>query len=179
MDCATEAAWVEYFQTQRQRLDAELSSGTPLLTVVSDLLRQIERRATSGLLCSVLLVAPDGEHLVSYAAPSLPPTYCAAINGLKIGLDTGSCGTAAFCKHPIYVSDIALHSFWTPYKELALQAGVRACWSVPLLDGSDRLLGTFGLYYREVRAPTEIDRLMIRCAADTVAALIVRARETF
>lgn len=90
------------------------------------------------------------------AAPHLPVRYIEAINGIEIGPAMGSCGEAAYCGHPIYVSDIGadqLWSGWTEIGDLAAQAGLRACWPVPIMCG-DKVLGTFAVYHREARSPT-------------------------
>ena len=105
--------------------------------------------------CSILLL--EGANLRHGAAPTLDPEYCAAIDGVKIGPSVGSCGTAAFRKKNVYVSSIATDPLWADYKELALQAGLRACWSVPIIASYGGVLGTFALYFgheREVDANT-------------------------
>ncbi len=68
---------------------------------------------------SILLIAPDGVHLEHGAAPTLPDSYCQAIHGTAIGPSVGSCGTAAFLKKPVYVSDIANDPLWADHAELA------------------------------------------------------------
>jgi GAF domain-containing protein len=96
---------------------------------------------------SVLIL--DGQELQHAAAPGLPACYKQAVNGIVIGPHVGSCGTAAFRGHPIYVSDISTDPLWAPYSNIArmaLEAGLRACWSVPIVSGG-KVLGTFGLYH--------------------------------
>ena len=53
------------------------------------------------------------------------------IDGIAIGPSVGSCGTAAYRRERVCVSDIASDPLWDAYRELALQAGLRACWSTP------------------------------------------------
>jgi GAF domain-containing protein len=88
----------------------------------------------------------------------------------------GSCGTAAFRGHPIYVSDISTDPLWVPYSNIArmaLEAGLRACWSVPIVSGG-KVLGTFGLYHREPRVPTVAERDLIAEATRPAAVLFGR-----
>lgn len=61
---------------------------------------------------SVLLVDADGKHLRHLAAPSLPPAYNAAADGLEIGPAAGSCGTAAYRAEEVIVADIANDPLW-------------------------------------------------------------------
>src|SRR3972149_6419909 len=74
-----------------------VANGTPLRHTLEALCREIEKR-WNGMLCSVLLLDPDGLHLRHGAAPSLPEAYADAIDGEAIGPKAGSCGTAVSLK---------------------------------------------------------------------------------
>ena len=39
------------------------------------------------------------------------------------------------------------------YRDFALQNGLRAAWSTPIMSHDGKVLGTFCMYYREVRHP--------------------------
>jgi GAF domain-containing protein len=167
----------DYAVEQERALIARLDAGAGLGDVLARLARSIEAKAQDGMITSVLLLDADGQHLRHGAAPSLPDAYNAAIDGIAIGPSVGSCGTAAYCGHPIYVADIAADPLWQDFRDLALAHGLRACWSTPIVAEDDRILGTFALYYRQPRSPTERDRELIRRAVRTAALLIGRARE--
>src|SRR5579863_4753791 len=124
----------------------------PLPKVLEVLCEQIEKRH-SDMLCSVLLLDADSTTLRSGAAPSLPKEYTEAINGVQIGPCVGSCGTAAYRKQPVIVSDIATDALWASCREKALSHGLRACWSTPIASQDGTILGTFAIYYREPRTP--------------------------
>lgn len=148
-----------------------LDRGDDLKDVLSALIREIEAHAqNTSMLGSILLL--DGDHLRHGAAPRLPAAYNAAIDGVTIGPSVGSCGTAAYCGHAIYVADIAKDPLWKDFSALALHHGLRACWSMPITSAAGRVLGTFALYYREPRTPSEQDRALIRLAADTARVLL-------
>ena len=118
----------------------------------------------------------EGQELQHAAAPGLPASYKEAVNGLLIGPHVGSCGTAAFRGHPIYVSDISTDPLWARYPNIArmaLETGLRACWSVPIVSGGT-VLGTFGLYHREPRVPTAAERDLIAEATRPAAVLFGR-----
>jgi PAS domain S-box-containing protein len=124
----------------------------PLPKVLEVLCQRIEKRH-SDMLCSVLLLDADGTTLRSGAAPSLPKEYTEAINGVQIGPCVGSCGTAAYRKEPVIVSDIATDALWANCRKKALTHGLRACWSTPIASQDGKILGTFAIYYREPRTP--------------------------
>jgi GAF domain-containing protein len=159
-----------------KRLDAviETHPGTRLDTeaALSELLAVVEDSVEGELLASVLLLSPDRLHLLHGAAPSLPPAYCQAIHGFAIGPNVGSCGTVAYLGHAIFVTDIATDPLWADFKDLALAHGLRACWSTPIFDRADRLIGTFAVYYRVPRAPTVEEREAIARIGRRVAAII-------
>jgi PAS domain S-box-containing protein len=126
--------------------------------------------------CSILLLDADGVTLRHGAAPSLPQHYCDAIDGLRIGPGVGSCGTAAFWRETTVVADIATHPYWADFRDLALPAGLRACWSTPILGASGDCLGTFAMYYDAPREPQPKDLALIDTAALLAGALIERER---
>ena len=129
-----------------------------------------------GTLCSVLLLDPDGTILRHGAAPSLPAAYCKAIDGVSIGPGVGSCGTAAYSGKPVVVSDIASDVLWKDYRALALSHGLKACWSTPIFSRAGKVLGTFAVYYREVREPDPQHWQMIECATHLAGVAIERER---
>ncbi|HET6965308.1 MAG TPA: GAF domain-containing protein [Acidimicrobiales bacterium] len=150
-------------------------AGEPLPAVLDSLVRIIEA-AMEGGIGSVLLLDADGRHLRHGAAQGLPDDYVAAIDGLEIGPTAGSCGTAAFTRRQVIVEDIADDPLWDDYRQLALSAGLRACWSTPIVAGDGELLGTFAVYYREPRAPSEEDQDLIGLLVQTAAVAIGRSR---
>jgi diguanylate cyclase (GGDEF)-like protein len=137
-----------------------IAKGKPLADTASRLCLEAEQLAPSAI-CSILTV--DNRGIIHpLAGPSLPTTYSAALDGLKIGPTTGSCGTAAYLRSEVTVTDIETDSRWADYRHLALPIGLRACWSSPILDAAGEASGTFAFYYRECRGPTEAEREIVR-----------------
>ena len=129
-----------------------IATSAPLKDVLVSLVHLIESNS-KGMLCSILLLDEDGQHMRHGAAPSLPEPYTQAIDGAAIGPQAGSCGTAAYLGKPVIVSDIQRDPLWVNYRELATAHGLRACWSTPIVSDHGKVLGTFAMYYREVRSP--------------------------
>ena len=94
--------------------------------VLESLCLKVEEQSPD-LVCAILLLDPDGETLRHGAAPSLPRSYIAAIDGAKIGAQAGSCGTAAYRREPVVVTDIESDPLWAEFRGLALLHGLRAC----------------------------------------------------
>jgi PAS domain S-box-containing protein len=152
-----------------------IARGAPLNETLEKLMLLVESQAPP-VLCSVMLLADDGTTMLSAAGPSLPPDYLQAIHGAQIGPTVGSCGTAIFRKETVVVSDIMNDPLWAPYKELAAQYGLRACWSTPILLDKSTVLGSFAMYYRETRSPTDEDRRLIKAATHMAGIAIASTR---
>jgi PAS domain S-box-containing protein len=105
-----------------------------------------------GMICSVLRLKDN--RLYNWSAPGLSENYLNSIDGAEIGDNAGSCGTAAFKKEKVVVTDIENDPLWADYKALAVAEGVKACWSFPLIDSVNQVMGTFAIYYKRVKAPT-------------------------
>jgi PAS domain S-box-containing protein len=115
-----------------------------------------------GIICSVQEVRNG--RIYNLASPSLPPAYLAAIEGLTIGDNRGSCGTAAFRKEPVIVSDIANDIRWRDFRDLAAQYNLAACRSYPILDSSGNVLATFANYFRVPKEPQPLEEKTIQRA---------------
>lgn len=125
-----------------------------------------------GLLCSILQLNPSTGTLHKIAAPSLPDFYNAAIEGMRIGDGIGSCGTAAFRKHRVVITDILNHPYWARARRLIEKTELRACWSQPIFANDGQVLGTFAIYYNEPREPGPSELELITSAADLTALAI-------
>ncbi len=114
------------------------------------------------MLCSVLKYR-DGK-LYNWASASVPKGYIDAIDGFSASMGVGSCGTAAFLREKVIVTDIANDPLWKNSKDLAARFNLKACWSSPLIDSNKNLLGTFGIYHTSVRAVSADEELSIERA---------------
>jgi PAS domain S-box-containing protein len=174
MDIA-ERKLAEELQRAEHRVLEMIASGAALRDVLAGLAQLVEGQC-KGMLCSILLLDKDGIHLRHGAAPSLPESYTAAIDGSEIGPRAGSCGTAAYRREPVVVTDILSDPLWEEYRELASRAGLRACWSTPILSSKGAVLGAFAMYYREVRSPGPAARRLIDLATRIAGIGIERCR---
>ena len=157
-----------------KRLLEMMARGDALALILDALCRLVEEQS-GDVLCSVLMLDPDGIHLRHGAAPSLPRSYTEAVDGLPIGPGAGSCGTAAYRAERVVVSDIATDPLWADYRELALAHSLRACWSTPMLSSDGRVVGTFAMYYREPRLPRAHEHDIIERITPMAAVAVERA----
>jgi len=151
---------------QNEVLEA-IARGAPL-SAVNDLICRGAENLAPGVICSILAV-DAGARLRPLAAPSLPDSYSQELNGLAIGPDVGSCGTAAFRGEPVEVTDIATDPLWGPFKSSPLLLGLKACWSSPIKAQNGRVVGTFAFYFRTSRGPSELERLIVKACVHLCA----------
>jgi PAS domain S-box-containing protein len=174
----TERKRAEALRDGESRVLEMIARDAPLEEILEKLVRVVEDQFT-GLLCSVLLLDEDGQHVRHGAGASLPEAYTKAIDGLCIGPKAGSCGTAMYRRETVVVTDILQDPLWEPYRGVAEPYGFRACWSTPILVQSDKVLGSFAMYYREPRSPSPAETQALEMATHLAGIAIQRklARE--
>jgi GAF domain-containing protein len=141
------------FQTGQEKILQMIAANAPLGEILTILVLLMEAQSPE-MLCSVLLLSDDGDHIRHGAAPSLPEEYVKGIDGAPIGPKNGSCGTAMWRGKPVIVTDVLADPLWEDYRDLASASGLRACWSTPILTKHGKVLGSFAMYYRQPQAPT-------------------------
>jgi len=139
------------------------------LELILNTLCQKAQIYSPSMLCSILQLDNECKTLHPIASVSLPDFYCQALDGVAIGAGVGSCGTAAFTKERVVVEDINTHPYWAQYKGLALEAGVQACWSEPIIGADGIVFGTFAIYYRTPKQPSKEDIKFIELSANLAA----------
>jgi diguanylate cyclase (GGDEF)-like protein len=146
---------------QLQNIILELiAKGETLEATTVRLCREVETLLPD-VWCSVLVV--DGGGLLRpLAGPRLPQTYSALLDGIMIGPQVGSCGSAAFLNEAVTVTDIAADPRWVDFREAALSLGFLACWSTPICGADGAVLGTFAFYFKEKRGPTPLEEEAVR-----------------
>jgi len=160
---------------EKKVLEMNSNKKASLRTILNYFLKGIQK-IFPGMYCCVLTL--DDEHLCVklLSAPGLPAIYAHAIDGLLIGPDAGSCGTAIYRKEKVIVSDIESDPLWKDHKELALKFGLRACWAFPILDAKEDVLAAFAVYYTTSKSPTPVELDIIERAANLITIIIESKR---
>jgi signal transduction histidine kinase len=152
-----------------------VATGRPLAVILDGFCRLVDKLCDNSL-ASILLIDPNGSCLRRGGGPSFPEAFLAAVDGIEIGPCVGSCGTAAFRKEQVIVSDIATDPLWADYRELALAYGLRSGWSTPILSSDGSVVGVFGIYGREPRSPTPQHQQIIKQITHLASVAIERKR---
>ena len=152
-----------------------IAKGCSLKEVLNALTAAIERMAAD-CFCTVLLLDEEGKHLLEGSGGGLPPEYMQAVNGLEIGPEVGACGSAAFSNETTIIEDIANDHRFGAAKEFVLSFGLRACWSVPIRDSTQKVLGTFAMYHKHPATPRDRDLRVVEAGAHLAGNAIERLR---
>jgi len=159
-------------ELEKKVLELNSNKKTSVQTIVNYFLKGVEKIFPE-MYCSVLTLDVDGISVRHLSAPRLPAIYSHAIDGLPIGPQTGSCGTAMYRKEKVIVHDIATDPLWANAKELAMQFGLRASWSIPVLNAKGGVLGAFATYYKTPRSPEKVEQDVIERAANLIRIILV------
>src|SRR5213594_3296690 len=157
------------------RLLEMVAKGEALPSILNGICQLVEE-ISSGSLCSILLLDPNGDRLWHGAAPSLPASYISAFGGRAIGPRSGPCGRAVYFGKQVIVCDIAADPLGDDYRDLTLAHGLRACWSTPIFSSEGKALGSFAVLSREPRSPTAQHQKILAQITHLAAVAIERER---
>lgn len=160
---------------ERKVLEQNSNKKASLRTILNNFLKGIEK-IFPGMYCSVLTLDEDGISVRHLSAPGLPAIYSHAVDGLPIGPNAGSCGTAMYRKEKVIVSDIETDPLWAGARELALKFGLRACWSFPVVNDKGDVMAAFAVYYTTAKSPTTLELDIVERAANLVTTIIESKR---
>ncbi|MFW7381852.1 MAG: PAS domain S-box protein [Oligoflexus sp.] len=163
-------------QGQKEALELALK-GAPLQDILTVLVQTTEKQSAGKIQCSILLLDAEGKHLRLGAAPSLPKSYNKLIDGIAVGPQIGSCGSAAYTGETVIVTDIASDPRWSDFREAALSHDLQACWATPIKSSRGIVLGTFAIYSKTTGNPLTTDLEIVDIVTHTAALIIERQQE--
>src|SRR5260221_987969 len=148
------------------------AKGNSLESILEALCRVVEHTA-SGCCCTIILIDPSGSKIQQAIPPSLPSSYNSRFPGIPVDREGGPCTQAARRKTQVIVSDVSSDTQWDHgWRTAALAHGLKACWSTTILASNGLVLGTFAIYWREPRSPTEHDEKIIEQITHLAAVVI-------
>jgi diguanylate cyclase (GGDEF)-like protein/PAS domain S-box-containing protein len=163
----------EAFRTGQRAIFEKIAIDAPLHDILRGAVALIEEQFPF-CLCSVMLLDYEQKHLIDGVATKLDPSYMLQLNGLPIGPNIGSCGTAAYEKKRIIVSDIQHDSLWANYRHIVDGYNLHACWSSPIFSSKQKVLGTFAVYYQQVSTPSAAEIELVDACSNLLGIAIER-----
>jgi formate hydrogenlyase transcriptional activator len=166
----------EWLHLAEMRALQMITEGASLTDILNHICSSVDLQISPSI-STILLMDQDGKKLWPSAGPRVPVDWARAITPLAVAADTGLCATAAFLKTRVIVPDVASEPiFAEEYRDVALQNGIRAGWSQPILTKDNQVLGTFAIYSAESRVPTAGDLALIEAAGRIALIAIERQR---
>jgi len=156
---------------EHKKLLTYIATGKPIEFILNAIIKSVENR-NQDMICSILILDEDQKRLLKGASPSLPEFYTNKLDKMLIGEKVGSCGAAVYLKQRVVVSDISTHDNWKYAKNLARKANLHACWSQPFFSSKNKVLGSFAIYYKKIKHPTDFDLHLIEDIASIVGIAI-------
>ncbi|SNS94510.1 putative bifunctional diguanylate cyclase/phosphodiesterase [Sphingopyxis indica] len=129
--------------------------------------------AAPHLICSIVSVDRAGL-IHPLAAPGLPADYCAALDGLLIGPEVGSCGTAAYRREGVVIEDIRRDARFADAVALLGGLDLKACWSFPVIDTDQDVVAVLAAYCRDPRGPQADERELAETCVELCATALRR-----
>jgi signal transduction histidine kinase len=122
-----------------------LSHGAPRAEVLNELCNFIGARLP-GVIPTVLLLDGDGTHLRRAAGPQVPKIWNNAFDDLKVPSRNDFRSTTGIKDECASVTDMRSDPAFAGCWDLALNQGVQAAWSVPILSKDGTALGSILLF---------------------------------
>jgi diguanylate cyclase (GGDEF)-like protein/PAS domain S-box-containing protein len=141
-----------------------------VLDVISALVQAVYPRCR----CTISVLAPDASCFALTIARQLPPMLAAVLERTPIEPRRGSCAAAVYSACDVFVSDVANDAHWADRRQVVLDSGFRAVWSMPIKGASGKLLGSVAIYRPEAGLPDSREQVLQSHAARLAALAIER-----
>jgi diguanylate cyclase (GGDEF)-like protein/PAS domain S-box-containing protein len=152
----------------------QLTGSAPLADVLASITRFIESVGV-GTVCSIAVLAADGQSFSYLVSARLPEKLRAALERCTVQIRNGSCAAAVYLGRQVLVADIGTDPFWEQPRAHALEAGLHASWSTPIKAADGRLLGALGVYHSTSGLPGQRE-LRIMDHATQIAGIAIARR---
>ncbi len=145
------------------------NAGLPaVLDVISALVQAVYPRAR----CTISVLSPDASCFALTIARHLPPMLAAVLERTPIEPRRGSCAAAVYSACDVFVPDVANDAHWADRRQVVLDSGYRAVWSMPIKGASGKLLGSVAIYRPEPGLPDSREQVL-QSHATRLAALAI------
>ena len=145
------------------------NAGLPaVLDVISALVQAVYPRAR----CTISVLSPDASSFSLTIARQLPPMLAAVLERTPIEPRRGSCAAAVYSACDVFVPDVANDAHWADRRQVVLDSGFRAVWSMPIKGASGKLLGAVAIYRPDPGMPDSREQVL-QLHATRLAALAI------
>ncbi|NTS78719.1 sensor domain-containing diguanylate cyclase [Catenovulum sp. SM1970] len=122
---------------------------------------------------AVLFLYDEQSHKLSAAhVHKVASNLIKSIEQEQVGQYLESCAASVFLGQAVLVDNVKSHPNWVNYRDLAEQAGIQSCWSVPILSSKGRVFGCFSIFNQNSGLPSDEDLEIQTLAAHIVSVAI-------
>ena len=115
---------------------------------------------------SIMRLHKDERKLSVISAPSMCKERQKNLCNLRTDIGFGSCTSAIFYGEPAYIRDTFSDPRAAKVVDMFRELNIRSCWSVPIYDRNNLIVGSLSLSSFKHRVPTTYhDRLMKTCSS--------------
>ena len=150
-----------------------IREGTDLNSKLAELVRLAAEAAKSDA-ASLYLVDEDEGVLKPAVVLGLPEDYVQGCGSVAIG--DQCCGRAVKFRRPWIVSDMQTDPLFATAKGASDSSGIRAAFSVPVIDAADNCLASLACHYRKPFQPTAYEIERNRVFATLIAFTIAQSK---
>jgi PAS domain S-box-containing protein len=158
-------------QIEREVMQASISENAVESELFSKYLSDLEE-LLPGMKASILKI--KNQKLTNFVSPSLDPEYMELIEGLPIGENQGSCGTAAYLGEKVIVEDVYRDKRWENYTHLAEEFSIGACWSFPIFNSEGVVIATLDNYFPHAKPKQKKELQILERTATLVTILLAK-----
>lgn len=130
-----------------------VDAGADKKEILNYLTNAAEKAAGPGSVASILVLDQQGL-LRNAASPKLPEDYLKAIDGIRPHPEVGTCAAAAATGNVVMTPSFYADNKWAELRHLPTALGFVGAWSMPIKTEAQKVLGTFGTYFRQQRNPS-------------------------
>ncbi|QYH38930.1 PAS domain S-box protein [Algoriphagus sp. NBT04N3] len=156
---------------EKKVIKSSVQGNLSLEKIFGNFIQQVEAIFPS-LIFSIMKV--KNNRLYNFVSPSLPKSLVDLFNGILIGPDAGSCGTAAYLKKKIVSSSILSDSKWSKYHAQIKIEEIRSCISIPILNNKGEPISTVAIYLKEERHPNKLEHYLIERISRLITILLLK-----
>ncbi|MBL0710047.1 MAG: PAS domain S-box protein, partial [Colwellia sp.] len=160
----------------QQKILAKLAVDEPAIDILN-LLCSLAENALSNAVASIMLVDKATNLMSVLCAPSIPQKGHDALANLQPGPQGGSCGNAVFYNEGQFVLNTFEDKRWQNIRHIAFDFNLCSCWSVPIRDKNDQVIGTFALSSFEHRAPTVFHKKTLEICSAIVSVILKKQQK--
>lgn len=163
--------------TSRNVILDMLAHDKPLKSVFEHIINETQS-SLDNVHAAITLINPKTQQISDVISKDLPSFYVDSLIGLNVEDRVMSNCSAIYHDKLTIVEDIEVHPFWVDYKELARQAKFRSCWSQPIHDTNNNVLGTLDIYSANVNQTAPADIMVLKEAAILCSLTLERHRDS-